>query len=128
MPTRLLLTTLFSILLILSLALATQATAEPLSSLPDALVTTLIVLKASTWAPQGLTDGNKACEIAKDLALARLGTTLSDLRVMERTGTTSFPSHLTCQWDADRRAYQAILTIELPDPFRLGSLTSHRLY
>ncbi|MHB8674655.1 MAG: hypothetical protein ACYDAK_13390 [Candidatus Limnocylindrales bacterium] len=121
-------TTLLAILLTLSFDLVTQAAAEPLSSSPDALVSELVVLKATTWAPRGMTDSNKACEIAKDLALARLGTTLSDLRVVERTGTTSFPSHLTCQWDAARDAYQALLSIELPAPFALGSLTADRRY
>jgi hypothetical protein len=121
-------TRLLAILLTLSLGLVTQATAEPLSSPHDALVSELVVLKTTTWAPRGLTDSTKACEIAKDLALARLGAKLSDLRVVERTDTASFPSHLTCQWDPARQAYQTMLSIEIPSTLSFGSLTSDRLY
>ena len=128
MRTRLLASTLLAILLTLSLGLVTQATAEPLSSPHDALVSELVVLKTTTWAPRGLTDSTKACEIAKNLALARLGAKLSDLRVVERTDTASFPSHLTCQWDPARQAYQTILSIEIPSTLTFGSLTSDRLY
>lgn len=62
-------TRLLAILLTLSLGLVTQATAEPLSSPHDALVSELVVLKTTTWAPRGLTDSTKACEIAKDRVL-----------------------------------------------------------
>ena len=126
--TRLLSTTLFVVLFTLRLNLTTQATAEPLSSPHDALVSELVVLKTTTWAPRGLTDSTKACENAKDLALARLGAKLSDLRVVERTDTASFPSHLTCQWDPARQAYHTILSIEIPSTLSFGSLTSDRLY
>lgn len=128
MPTRLLSTMLLVVLFTLSLDLPTQATAESLTSSQDALISKLVVLKATAWAPRGLTDSNTACEIAKNLALARLGAKLSDLRVVERMGTASFPSRLTCQWDAARHAYRAMLTIELPEPLALGSLTADRLY
>ena len=126
--TRLLSTTLFVVLFTLRLNLTTQATAEPLTSSQDALISELVVLKATAWAPHGLTDSNTACEIAKNLALARLGAKLSDLRVVERTDTASFPSHLTCQWDPARQAYQTILSIEIPSTLSFGSLTSDRLY
>lgn len=107
-------TRLLAILLTLSLGLVTQATAEPLSSPHDALVSELVVLKTTTWAPRGLTDSTKACEIAKDLALARLGAKLSDLRVVERTDTASFPSHLTCQWIRHARLIKRSSLLKYP--------------
>ena len=128
MPTYIRSITLIAILFIAGFGLMSQATAESLASSHNAFVSELVILKATTWTPTGLMDSTQACQIAKDLALANLGAKLSDLHVVERTSTSRFPSHLTCQWDVTRNAYQTILSIELPAPLARSSLTSDRLY
>lgn len=128
MLTRLLSTTLLILLVTMSLGTLTPVSADPHAVSPEAFLTEVVVLKATTWAPRGMRDSTHACDLAKDLALAQLQTKVSELRVVERTGTTTFPSHLTCQWDHTRDAYQTILSIELPPLPSLRSLTAERLY
>lgn len=128
MHTRLLSTTLLMLIITMSLSTRTPAYAEPHSISPETILSETLVVQATSWAPRGLTNSTTACELAKEQALTQLGLRVNALRIVEQTGTTSFPSHLTCQWDVAHQAYQTILSITVPTTREPISLTSHRMY
>lgn len=128
MRTRILSITLLMLVITIILNISTTANAEPRTVSPDTLLSETLILEAITWAPRGLTNSTSACDLAKEQALTQLGIRVQELRIVEQTGTTSFPSHLSCQWDVTRQAYQTILSITVPSPREPISRTSHRLY
>lgn len=116
------------LLLTISLSTSTPTYADPRTVAADTQLSETLVLRATTWAPRGQMDSTTACELAKEQALQHLGVRAKELQLVARTGTTSFPSHLTCQWDPARHAYQVILSMEIPDTHAIRTLTADRLY
>ncbi|MDP3599215.1 MAG: hypothetical protein Q8S75_19695 [Nitrospirota bacterium] len=128
MHTRLLSTTLLVLVITFSLSTGILAHAESHSTSPDPVVSEAIVVQVTTWAPRGLTNSTTACDLAKEQALTHLGLSVKALQLVEQTGTTSFPSHLTCRWDETQHAYQTLLSITVPTLREPFSRTAHRMY
>lgn len=114
--------------LFLILNIGTQAGAEEQSSVTETQVSEVLILEAISWAPKGLSNSTTACELAKEQGLTQLGLRVNALKILEQTGLSSFPSHLTCQWDATRHAYQTILSLTVTIPRTSISRTTHRVY
>ena len=128
MHTRILSTTLLLLVIAFSLSTGILAHAESRSTSPDPVVSESVVVQVTTWAPRGLTNSATSCELAKEQALTHLGLRVKALQLVEQTGTTSFPSHLTCRWDETQQAYQTLLSITVPSLREPFSRTAHRMY